>query len=284
LEINCVKTVYSLFTLGIDVLKVSMLTIDGQELRQEQNPVYLGVTLDWKLSMYDHVRVVKENATSKLSIVKRLASTGWGAKASVLRTLYLGAVRSQMEYSLPVQIYASKTALETLDNVQNHALRLICGTFRTTPTAAVEIMANVPPLRLHRQKAVITAYERYKRLEESCPLRMMVDSWEENDRIQMRSFMHHATGLCARIALPGDRMPLRGVGFPLDSSPYLPKVRMHMTDPTVGKHSSLAERLAIALETVNTSSDCIKCYTNCSASDVTAHGGKRRSGYGVRVL
>ena len=70
LEINCVKTVYSLFTLGIDVLKVPIrLTIDGQELRQEANPVYLGVTLDRKLSMFDHVRVVKENATSKLSIV-----------------------------------------------------------------------------------------------------------------------------------------------------------------------------------------------------------------------
>ena len=64
LEINCVKTVYFLLTLGIDVLKVPIrLTIDGQELRQEQNPGYLGVTLDRKLSMYDHVRVVKENAT-----------------------------------------------------------------------------------------------------------------------------------------------------------------------------------------------------------------------------
>ena len=72
--------------------------------------------------MYDHVRLVRENAISKLSIVKRLASTTWGAKPNVLRTLYLGAVRSQMEYSLPVQIYASKTALETLDNVQNHAI------------------------------------------------------------------------------------------------------------------------------------------------------------------
>ena len=47
--------------------------------------------------MFDHVRVDKENAASKLRIVKRLARTGWGAKASVLRTLYLGAVRSQMD-------------------------------------------------------------------------------------------------------------------------------------------------------------------------------------------
>ena len=112
----------------------------------------------------------------------------------------------------------------------------------------------------------------------------MVDFWEEKDMIQMRSFMHHETGLCTRIGLPGDHMPLRGVGFPLDPSPYLSEVRMHMTDPTVGKHSSMAEMLATALETVHTYPDCIKCYTDGSASGGTAHGGKRRSGYGVRVL
>jgi hypothetical protein len=59
---------------------------------------------------------------------------------------------------------------------------------------------------------------------------------------------------------------------------------MHNTDPAVGKHSSMGEMLAIALETVHTYSDCIKCYTDGSASDGTAHGGKRRSGYGVLVL
>ena len=113
---------------------------------------------------------------------------------------------------------------------------------------------------------------------------MMVDSWQEKHRIQMRSFMHHAVDLCTRIGLPGDRMPLRGVGLPLDQSPYLPEVRMHMIDPTVGRNSSLAERLATALETLHTYSDCIQCYTDGSASDETALGGRRRSGYGVLVL
>ena len=80
-------------------------------------------------------------------------------------------------------MYALWTSLVQLDNVQNQALQLICGTFRTTPTAAIEIMVNVPPLGLYRKRAVITVYERYKRLEESYPLRMMVDSWEENRRI-----------------------------------------------------------------------------------------------------
>ena len=64
----------------------------------------------------------------------------------MLRTLYLGAVRSQIEYSQPVQIYASRTALELLDRVQAQALRFISGSFRTSPTCAAEIITNVAPL------------------------------------------------------------------------------------------------------------------------------------------
>lgn len=55
-----------------------------------------------------------------------------------------------------------------------------------------------------------------------------------------------------------------------------------MTDPTLVKQSSMAaEMLAIILKTVNTYSDSIKCYIEGYASDVAAHGGKRRSGYGA---
>ncbi|KAK7004704.1 reverse transcriptase-like protein [Biomphalaria glabrata] len=71
-----------------------------------------------------------------------------------------------MDYSLPVQVWASQTSLAKLDAVQNQAIRLICGTFRTTSIAAGEIMANVPPLSLGRERAVLLAHERYGRLEE----------------------------------------------------------------------------------------------------------------------
>ena len=282
MEINCLKTVFFLFTLGIDILKVPIeLKIDGRALAWDQTPVYLGVTLDRKLSMFDHVRAVREKASSKLNIVKRLASTTWGAKADVLRVLYLGTVRAQIDYSLPVQIYASATALKTLDSVQNSALRLICGTFRTAPIAALEIMANVPPLATRRDRAVITAFERYKRLEESSPLRVMVDSWQARRRISMQSFMHRAMRIGHEVGLSGDRLPLRtGV----EPSPHLtfnlPEVRTKLIDPTVGKKSGPAERLTASLLTVQTYSGSTKAYTDGSVST----GAEVRAGYGALVL
>ena len=75
-------------------------------------------------------------------IIKRLATTTWGANKETLRNLYLGYVRSAMEHALPLQAVASKRTTSSLDTVQNQALRLVCGGMRTTPTAACEIDAK----------------------------------------------------------------------------------------------------------------------------------------------
>lgn len=54
-----------------------------------------------------------------LNIVRKLAETNWGARAGVLRAFYIGAVRSQMDYGLSVQVYATQASLACLDAVRN---------------------------------------------------------------------------------------------------------------------------------------------------------------------
>uniref|UniRef100_A0A2C9LLQ6 Reverse transcriptase domain-containing protein n=1 Tax=Biomphalaria glabrata TaxID=6526 RepID=A0A2C9LLQ6_BIOGL len=143
-EVNHSKSVYSWFTLGSDMLNEEVeLRMDGKALAWDKKSKYLGVILD-------HIHQVQETASEKLNIVKKLAGRKWGARVDVLRGLYMGAVRSHLVYSLPVQVRASQTTLASLYAVQNQAIRLICGTFRTTPIAAGDIMANVPPQRASR--------------------------------------------------------------------------------------------------------------------------------------
>ena len=89
---------------------------------------------------------LKEKASQRLNLVKRLASTTWGSDKRTLRQLYLGFVRSVMDYGSSLQTVASKAATTSLDKVQNQALRFICGGMRSTPTAACEIDANIEPL------------------------------------------------------------------------------------------------------------------------------------------
>lgn len=102
-----------------------------------------------------------------LNIFKKLTHTRWGADAKVLRVAYHGYVRGLLEYGLPILAHTNKTALEALDRVKNQGLRPITGAYSTASTAACEIIANVEPLRLRIQKAVVTTAEKFHRYERS---------------------------------------------------------------------------------------------------------------------
>ena len=164
LKINTTKTVYTIFSNSPKTAKKNLkLIIDGKRLEKEENPVYLGVTLDRQLNLNKHMEKVKHKSTRRLNIVKRLATTQWGADKKTLRQLYIGYVRSTMEYNLPLQSISSDTTQASLDKVESSAVHFIAGAMRSTSTAACHIHTNIQPLGLRREAAVIEMTERYKR-------------------------------------------------------------------------------------------------------------------------
>ena len=187
LKINNKKTVNSIFTLSHKMARKTLeLKMDGEKLEKEDNPVYLGVKLDCRT---EHLENTKRKAVKRLNIIKRLATTNWGAKKQILRQLYMGYVRAVMDYNLPLQTIASKGAVLSLDKVQNQALRLICGAIRTTPTAACEIDANIKPRDLTRKRALIETVERFRRQEPDHPNRKLIETWKPVGRIQLKTLL-----------------------------------------------------------------------------------------------
>ena len=151
LTINTTKTVYTIFSLSPKVSKERhVIVIQGNVLQKEDNPTYLGVILDQKLSLNEQMERVKKKANGRLKLVKKLASTSWGADKNTLRQLYLGYVRSTMDYSLALQSLSSKTTQLSVDRIQNNALRFISGAMKSTPTAACEVHTDVEPLNLRQ--------------------------------------------------------------------------------------------------------------------------------------
>ena len=161
LKVNSQKSVYSIFTRShVEAKRNLNLSMNGTPLSKVENPAYLGVTLDRQLTMKPFLQSLKNKASRRLNLVKCLATTTWGANKSTLRQIYLGYVRSAMDYALPIQAIASKSNKESLDRVQSQSLRLVCGGMRSTPSAACEIDANIEPLDLRREKAVLESVER----------------------------------------------------------------------------------------------------------------------------
>ena len=281
LKVNAQKTVYTIFSRSYKAAQRTFtLKIDGHTLEKEQSPVYLGVTLDRQMNMADHIKKIKEQATKRLNLIKRLASTKWGADKLTLRQLYMGYVRSVMDNNLPLQSIASKSNTATLDRTQNQALRLICGGMRTTPTAACEIEANIEPMDHRRNRALIESVERYRRQEEDHPNRRTVDNWEEVKRLKQTSLMDKAKDLEEKQNLPLNRKLETKCPFPPPWQDLRqPTIKTSLLDKSVNKQTVPTILKACALETIDSyPPSAVKIYTDGSAFRAT-----KLAGYGVFV-
>ena len=121
---------------------------NGEKLKNDSFPVYLGVTLDRTLSFAEHVRKVKAKVATRNNLLSKLANSNWGANPQTLRTTALALSYSTAEYCSPVWInscHASK-----IDPELNNACRIITGTLRPTPLPAVYSLAGIAPPHIRR--------------------------------------------------------------------------------------------------------------------------------------
>ena len=281
LKVNSQKSVYSIFTRShVQAARNMNLSIDGSPLTKVENPAYLGVTLDRQLTMKPFIESLKEKASRRLNLVKTLATTTWGANKTTLRQIYLGYVRSAMDYALPIQAAASESVRESLDKVQNQSLRLVCGGLRSTPTAACEIDCNIEPLQLRREKSVLESVERYKRQEVNHPNRKLVETWKASNRLKQKSPLMIAEKLLEDHQMPNEReQETKFSSIAPWSNLETPVIKTTLLDDTVNKNSDPNILRTCALETIDSYPlSWMHAYTDGSASN-----GTKTAGFGVHL-
>ncbi|KAJ3597247.1 hypothetical protein NHX12_000775 [Muraenolepis orangiensis] len=60
------------------------VSVDNKRLEHQLAPKYLGVRLDRTLSYKQHLEEVRAKVTARVSLIRRLAGTTWGASARTL--------------------------------------------------------------------------------------------------------------------------------------------------------------------------------------------------------
>jgi len=121
-------------------------------------PEYLGVTLDRSLTYGRHLESLRKKLTSRVALLRRLASSGWSAGATTLRIATLALVHSTAEYCAPVWCRSAHTRL--IDPVINDALRFVTGCLRPTPADNLPILAGIQPAELRRNGATLSLARR----------------------------------------------------------------------------------------------------------------------------
>ena len=130
-------------------------TLDGAAIPIVNEFKFLGLIFDKTLKFIPHIKYLKDRCMKSMNLLKVVAHTDWGADGATLLKLYRSHVRSKLDYGCIVYGSARSSYLQALDRVQNGALRLCLGAFRTSPIPSLQVEANELPLILRREKLTL---------------------------------------------------------------------------------------------------------------------------------
>ena len=134
-----------------------LLKLEDMPVPHVDNPTFLGVTLDTRLTWKIHLEAVAARSVRNLGLLKKLAGTTWGADTNILRRVYTGTVRLIMEYATTSWATASNANKSKFD-------KAIFGAMKITPIKEMEKRADLEPLELRRTFKVLTQMEKIRRL------------------------------------------------------------------------------------------------------------------------
>ena len=132
-----------------------ILTIDNIAIPVVKEAKFLGITFDSKLSFIPHLRNLKAKCLKAMNLLRVVSHRDWGGDCVTLIKLYRCFIRSKLDYGSIVYGSARKSYVQMLDPIQNQALRLCLGAFRTSPVESLQVEANEPPLSTRRNKLAL---------------------------------------------------------------------------------------------------------------------------------
>ena len=87
--------------------------------------------------------------------MKHLSFTKWGADCKSLLRIYSALIKSKLDYGVEAYGSACKSTLKKLDTIQNTALRIALGAFRTSPAISMQVLCGVKPLPDARKEKLV---------------------------------------------------------------------------------------------------------------------------------
>ena len=124
LKLSHTKTVTAAFHLNNREAKRELkIYNNGRLLPFCPTPTYLGIKLGRSLTFRHHLVGLRKKLSSRVTLLRRLVGSGWGAGAKTLRIATLSLVYSTAEYCAPVWCRSAYTRL--IDSVLNDALRIV---------------------------------------------------------------------------------------------------------------------------------------------------------------
>ncbi|KAL4119420.1 hypothetical protein QTP88_012229 [Uroleucon formosanum] len=129
----------------------------GEKIKNEKTPVYLGITLNRRLSFKTHLLKVSAKFKTRIGLINKLAGITWGAATHTLRTSSLALTYSVAEYC--ASVWAGSAHTEVVDIQLRKVLRTISGTVLSTKEQWLPYLASIEPPHIRRQNSELPIHE-----------------------------------------------------------------------------------------------------------------------------
>ena len=170
------------------------VTLAGDVLVHDFAPKYLSVTLGRSLTYKKHTENVRDKVKSRCNIISKLAGTGWGAPAPVLRTSAIALVYSVAEYCVPVWGILC-AHVQHVDTQLNIAMRTVSGALRPTNINWLPVLRNIEPPQIRRDRATLQEYKKAQQLTDCVPIKEILREPTMPRRRSRRPFVAEAARL-----------------------------------------------------------------------------------------
>ena len=148
---------------------------------------------------------MRKKLSLRVTLLRRLVGSGWGAGAKTLRIATLSLVYSTAEYCVPVWCCSADTRL--IDSILNDALRIVTGCLRPTPTDHLPVLSGIQPAELRRMGATLSLAHRGS-LDPDHILNVLLSGSSDIRQVRLRSrrsFVPGARNLLDNLASLGIR-------------------------------------------------------------------------------
>lgn len=194
LSINPAKTQMILFTRKRKIVGLKIPKIKGVEIKLVKYIKYLGIILDCGLYWIANLDARLQKATIALWQCRKAYSKSWGLSPKVMFWIYSTVIRPIVMYGsfLWNHICKLKYVQDKLSKFQRMACKAITGAWKSTPTAAMEVILNLPPLHIFIQTGAIATLDRIAKANKNSLIkldhsRIWVETTEKNPTFLMPS-------------------------------------------------------------------------------------------------
>ena len=147
LELSPEKSELVLFSKKYKLPNIS-IQLESTTLHTVKSVKYLGVIFDTKLLWRKHIETISVKVKKRLNFMRAISGKNWGAHPDTQLALFKAVVRPQLDYGSFLFMGAAKTYLLRLQRLQWAALRIVIGSFPSSPNSAVEVITGIQPLQV----------------------------------------------------------------------------------------------------------------------------------------